>query len=68
MREQLEDISVSDDILAKVDVIVSRRLAELTPEMVKDIIERMIQEHLGWLVVWGGVFGGLIGLVSTFIF
>ena len=68
MREQLEDISVSDDILAKVEVIVSRRLAELTPEMVKEIIERMIQEHLGWLVVWGGVFGGLIGLVSTFIF
>jgi len=36
--------------------------------MVKEIIERMIQEHLGWLVVWGGVFGGLIGLVTTFIF
>jgi uncharacterized membrane protein YheB (UPF0754 family) len=68
MREQLGDISVSDDILAKVDVIVSRRLAELTPEMVKDIIERMIQEHLGWLVVWGGVFGGLIGLITTFVF
>ena len=68
IREQLEDISVSDDILAKVDVIVSKRLAELTPDMVKEIIERMIQEHLGWLVVWGGVFGGLIGLVTTFIF
>ena len=68
MREQLEDISVSDDILAKVDVIVSKRLTELTPDMVKEIIERMIQEHLGWLVVWGGVFGGLIGLVTTFIF
>jgi uncharacterized membrane protein YheB (UPF0754 family) len=68
MREQLGDISVSDDILAKVDVIVSRRLAELTPEMVKDIIELMIQEHLGWLVVWGGVFGGLIGLITTFVF
>ena len=24
----------------------------------------MIDEHLGWLVVWGGVFGGLIGLIS----
>jgi uncharacterized membrane protein YheB (UPF0754 family) len=68
MREQLEDISVIDDILAKVDIIVSKRLAELTPDMVKEIIERMIQEHLGWLVVWGGVFGGLIGLVTTFIF
>ena len=68
MREQMDDISVSDDILVKVDVIVSKRLAELTPDMVKEIIERMIQEHLGWLVVWGGVFGGLIGLVTTFIF
>lgn len=68
MREQLADISVSDDILKKVDVIVSSRLEELTPQMVKEIIERMIQEHLGWLVVWGGVFGGLIGLITTFVF
>jgi len=27
-------------------------------------VQRMIDEHLGWLVVWGGVFGGLIGLIS----
>ncbi len=27
----------------------------------------MIKEHLGWLVVWGGVFGGVIGVISTFI-
>ncbi|HHD78328.1 MAG TPA: DUF445 domain-containing protein, partial [Epsilonproteobacteria bacterium] len=26
----------------------------------------LIKEHLGWLVVWGGVFGGLIGLFSSF--
>jgi hypothetical protein len=25
----------------------------------------MIREHLGWLVVWGGVFGGLIGLLTA---
>jgi hypothetical protein len=23
----------------------------------------MIRKHLGWLVLWGGVFGGLIGLI-----
>ena len=64
----MADYSVSEDILKKVDAIVSRRLNELTPQMVKEIIERMIQEHLGWLVVWGGVFGGLIGLITTFVF
>jgi hypothetical protein len=25
----------------------------------------MIKKHLGWLVVWGGVLGGLIGLLVT---
>jgi len=34
---------------------------------VKNIIQRMIKEHLGWLVVWGGVFGGLIGLGFSLI-
>jgi hypothetical protein len=25
----------------------------------------MIRKHLGWLVVWGGVFGGLIGFLVS---
>ena len=55
------------ELLDRVNVIVERRLEELTPKMVKDIIQRMIRDHLGWLVVWGGVFGGLIGLVAGLI-
>jgi uncharacterized membrane protein YheB (UPF0754 family) len=50
----------------KVNDIVDQRLNELTPKMVKEIVEEMIQKHLGWLVVWGGVLGGLIGLVMSF--
>ncbi len=55
------------DLLDRVDVIVKKRLDELTPQMVKDIIQQMIREHLGWLVVWGGVCGGVIGLAAGFI-
>jgi uncharacterized membrane protein YheB (UPF0754 family) len=55
------------ELLDKVQLIVTERLNELTPLMVKDIIQTMIKEHLGWLVVWGGVFGALIGLFTTFI-
>ncbi|MDC7219580.1 MAG: DUF445 family protein [Spirochaetales bacterium] len=51
----------------KVESLVQDRLDELTPEQVKRIIQDMIRKHLGWLVVWGGVFGGLIGLVVTFL-
>ncbi|MCI0500207.1 MAG: DUF445 domain-containing protein, partial [Epsilonproteobacteria bacterium] len=42
-------------------------LNELNPKMVKDIVENMMKEHLGWLVVWGGVFGGAIGIISSII-
>jgi uncharacterized membrane protein YheB (UPF0754 family) len=47
--------------------IVEIRLAELTPVMIKEMLHGLMKEHLGWLVVWGGVLGGLIGLVSVFL-
>ena len=58
---------MSDDLQLKIDKVVNERLSELNPKMVKNIIEDMMKEHLGWLVVWGGVFGGLIGVVSSII-
>jgi uncharacterized membrane-anchored protein YjiN (DUF445 family) len=67
VREKLSSGPVSDDITQQIEHIVKSRLAELTPQMVKDIIQTMIRQHLGWLVVWGGVFGGLIGLGTSFL-
>jgi uncharacterized membrane protein YheB (UPF0754 family) len=57
----------TDALIAQVESIIDARLAELTPRKVKEIIEDMIRKHLGWLVVWGGVFGGLIGLVFSLL-
>jgi hypothetical protein len=28
------------------------------------LMEEVIRKHLGWLIMWGNVFGGLIGIVS----
>jgi len=47
--------------------MVNARLNELSPQHVKEIIEDMIRKHLGWLVVWGGVFGALIGFFSAIL-
>lgn len=47
--------------------IVELRLAELTPQMIKEMLHGLMKEHLGWLVVWGGVFGGAIGIISVFL-
>lgn len=65
LQKQLQSVTASDDFVDRIGRIVKARLDELTPEMVKDIIQRMIRQHLGWLVVWGAVFGGLIGFVSA---
>lgn len=54
---------LTDGLVRQVEQIIDNRLAELTPQKVKKIVEDMIREHLGWLVVWGGVFGGTIGFV-----
>jgi len=60
--------SLSSDMIESIDVLISKRLEELSPSMVKELVENLIHAHLGWLVVWGGVFGGLIGLMSSFFF
>ena len=65
--EQLGKAASSDQFVGKLEQLLRARLDEMTPDMVKQIMQRMIREHLGWLVVWGGVFGGIIGLIAALI-
>ncbi len=67
LAQHMQSSSLNDDMLESIENVIDTRLNELTPQMVKEIIQTLIKEHLGWLVVWGGVFGGLIGLVSSFM-
>jgi len=67
LEEALKSDDLSEDIYNKLSSIVNKRLDELTPLMVKEMVQNIIKEHLGWLVIWGAVFGGLIGFVSTFL-
>ena len=67
VNEALKSEDLSADVYEKLSRIVNLRLEELTPKMVKEIVQDMIKEHLGWLVIWGAVFGGLIGLFSAVV-
>lgn len=65
--EALKSALDEDSIRAQLELLIDQRLNEMTPQHVKEIIQSMIREHLGWLVVWGAVFGGVIGLGVTAI-
>ncbi|MEN8718036.1 MAG: DUF445 domain-containing protein [Sulfurovum sp.] len=67
LNDALKSDELSDDIHKKLSAIVNTRLEELTPKMVKELIQNLIKEHLGWLVIWGAVFGGVIGFISTLL-
>ena len=56
-----DDKNQTSSLLNQVEKIIDQRLDGLTPEQVKNIIQDMMRKHLGWLVVWGGAVGGLIG-------
>ena len=59
--------NLTSSLLTQVEQIIDQRLDELTPGQVKNIIQTMIREHLGWLVVWGGAVGGLIGFGAAIV-
>ena len=62
-----DDNKRTSSLLNQVEQIIDQRLDELTPEQVKNIIQDMMRKHLGWLVVWGGAVGGLIGFSVAII-
>ena len=59
--------NLTSSLLTQVEQIIDQRLDELSPGQVKNIIQAMIREHLGWLVVWGGAVGGLIGFGAAIV-
>ena len=66
-NKNFADSLQSENFKSEIELIIDSRLNELSPEQVKIIIKDIIHKHLGWLVVWGGVFGFLIGLILGFL-
>ena len=58
---------IVDNVYVRIEKLIDDRLNELSPQDVKKIIQSLIDKHLGWLVIWGGVFGGFIGIISFFV-
>ncbi|MCP4711991.1 MAG: DUF445 family protein [Planctomycetes bacterium] len=77
VRNLLQDTTYSKDdieeqllalvgvVLKKFDfaTVVKNRLQAFTPEQIKAAILEGASEYLGWIEVWGGILGGLVGIL-----
>ena len=48
----------------QIEEYMSVRIETLTEKKVTRLLAFVIRDHLGWLIVWGNVFGALIGLIA----
>ncbi len=60
----LDEHRMALDVCRHVEGLLESKLQQLDAQRVKRLLEEVIRRHLGWLVLWGNVFGGLLGLVS----
>ncbi|KAJ5067080.1 hypothetical protein M0811_13342 [Anaeramoeba ignava] len=60
----VSEVFNAENLRKEIDNLMTEKLKELTPQAVKALLERVIRHHLGWLIVWGNVFGGIIGIIS----
>jgi len=70
LKEKIRKMDLMNDLESvnkQIDDMLTTRLEELTPEKVKLLLSEVMKEHLYWLIIWGNVFGGILGLISTAI-
>ena len=71
MLETQKETKLDKNVISKlhneIGHLVDSRLNELSPNEIKKMIKDIIDIHLVWLVIWGGVFGGFIGLITSLI-
>jgi len=70
LKEKIKSLDLMNDLESvnkQIDNMLTTRLEELTPEKVKMLLSEVMKEHLYWLIIWGNVFGGILGLISTAI-
>jgi hypothetical protein len=46
---------------------VAERVASLKPIEVKNLLHELTDRYTPWLVIWGAVFGGVLGALSVLV-
>ncbi len=67
LEVELDQDRLIADVRANVEILLETKLQELDAMTVKRMMEEVIRHHLGWLVVWGNVFGALLGVIPILL-
>ncbi len=67
LEQMLKQPDAKQHLQRTFTTLIQTQLDQLTAQQVKEIIRAMVHKHLGWLVVWGGIGGGCIGLLAGLI-
>lgn len=68
IKMKIREMDLVEDLKAvrnQIDAMLTKKMEELTPMKVKALLEEIMRKHLFWLVVWGNIFGGLLGVLSA---
>lgn len=65
LQIEIDEERVVEDIRTQVEPLLEKKLEELHADDVKRMMEDVIRNHLGWLIVWGNVFGGALGILAN---
>eukprot|EP00040_Diaphanoeca_grandis_P026870 m.151472 g.151472 ORF g.151472 m.151472 type:complete len:299 (+) comp30760_c3_seq1:173-1069(+) len=56
-----------EDVRSQIEIYMSVRMETLTAQKVTRLLAFVIRDHLGWLVLWGCVFGSILGVICEAI-
>jgi len=51
----------------EIECLLTTKLEEISADTVKNLLERVIRDHLGWIIVWGNIFGGVVGILTKIV-
>ena len=62
MQIELDEDAVVGEVHKQLEELLESKLEQIHARDVKQMMEDVMRQHLGWLIVWGNVFGALIGV------
>lgn len=52
-----------ENLREKIDEMITSKLVEMSPEFVIGVVKDMVETELGWVIIWGNIFGGMLGII-----